>query len=75
MKKLSHLSLVIRPGELAKLLNLSRPTLWRMEKEGRLPRRKQIAGRAVGYLRSDIEEWLKSRPDADASTTVTNNRR
>ena len=65
MNKNISQSLIIRPGELAKLLNLSRPTLWRMEKEGRLPRRKQIGGRAVGYLCSEIEEWLKSRPDVD----------
>jgi len=67
MNKYNAQSLIIRPGELVKMLNLSRPTLWRMEKEGRFPRRKQIGGRAVGYLRSEIEEWLRTRPEVSVT--------
>jgi len=58
---------IIRPKELAELLSISTVTLWRMEKRGELPKRKQISSRAVGWLESEIEEWLKTRPDADTS--------
>lgn len=58
---MNHLR-IIRPTELAEMLSVSRVTLWRMEKEGRLPRRRKIAARAVGWLESDIKEWLEERP-------------
>ena len=56
---------IIRPKELAELLSISTVTLWRMEKRGELPKRKQISSRTVGWLESDIKEWLDNRPDAD----------
>lgn len=59
---------IIRPKELAELLSVSQVTLWRMEKRGELPKRKQISSRAVGWLESDIKEWLENRPDADPSS-------
>jgi prophage regulatory protein len=56
---------VIRPTELAEKLSLSTVTLWRMEKRGELPPRRKISKRIVGWLESDIEEWLKERPFSD----------
>jgi prophage regulatory protein len=58
---------ILRPKELAEMLSISKPTLWRMEKKGELPKRKKLSdtGRAVGWLQSDIKEWLDDRPDAD----------
>jgi len=52
---------IIRPKELSKLLSVSKPTLWRMEQRGDLPKRVSISERAVGWLKSDIEEWLESK--------------
>lgn len=52
-------SYIIRPSELAQRLGVSHPTLWRMEKRGDLPPRKKIGIRAVGWLTSDIEQWLE----------------
>ncbi|WP_370647484.1 helix-turn-helix transcriptional regulator [Rhodohalobacter sp. 614A] len=61
---------IIRVNRLCDILSVSRSTLWRMEQTGELPRRRQIAKRTVGWLESEIEEWLKSRPSAyqDKST-------
>lgn len=56
---------IIRPTELAEMLSISKVTLWRMEKNGELPPRKKISERAVGWLESDIAEWLENRPLAD----------
>ncbi len=53
---------VIRPNELVKILSVSRPTLWRMEKKGELPKRRKISTGSVGWLEKDIEEWLENRP-------------
>lgn len=55
---------IIRPSELSEILNLSTVTIWRMEKRGDLPPRKQIGKRAVGWTRKSIEQWLDSRPNA-----------
>lgn len=55
---------ILRPSQLAQILSVSKPTLWRMEKRGELPPRRKISKRTVGWLSSEIEEWLESRPDA-----------
>ena len=50
---------VVRPNELCKMLSVSSSTLWRMEKEGRLPEKVKIGPRAVGWFNTDIDEWLE----------------
>ena len=57
---------IIRPKELSRRLQVSKPTIWRMEKEGRLPERKKIAGRAVGWLSTDIQAWFDALPSASS---------
>lgn len=56
---------IIRPSELAEILSVSTVTIWRMEKRGELPPRKQISSRVVGWLESDIKEWLENRPNVE----------
>lgn len=41
--------------------NLSRSTAWRLEKEGKFPKRRQISAKAVGWLQSEVEAWIESR--------------
>jgi predicted DNA-binding transcriptional regulator AlpA len=52
---------IIRPTQLAKKLQVSKPTLWRMEKRGELPPKIRISGRACGWMSDDIENWLDSK--------------
>ena len=55
---------IIRPSELALLLGISKVTLWRWERDGQFPQRKKIGpGKAVGWLSSDIDDYLKSLPN------------
>lgn len=61
---------IIRPGELAKKLSVSTVTLWRMEKRGELPPRKKISKRAVGWLESDLIQWLRERPTVEELNQV-----
>lgn len=42
-------------------VKLSRPTIWRKEREGTFPPRRQISGNSVGWLESEIDEWIASR--------------
>ncbi|GDX98644.1 hypothetical protein LBMAG48_10480 [Phycisphaerae bacterium] len=56
--------------ELAQFLGISRATVWRMNKDGRLPRPVRF-NRAVRWERWTIEEWLAtdapSRAEWEAS--------
>ncbi len=52
---------IIRPNELSKILSISKPTLYRLQNEGKLPPKIEIGRSSVGWLRKDIEEWLLQR--------------
>ena len=52
---------IIRPKELSEMLSLSIPTIYRMYNDEKLPPKVKMGSRAVGWLRSDIEDWLISR--------------
>lgn len=54
----------IRPAELAEMISVSKSTLWRMEKKGELPPRRQLSKRCVGWVESDILQWLQKLPVA-----------
>ena len=41
---------------------VSEATWWRMEQRGEAPKRRQISPGRVGWLESEILEWIKSRP-------------
>lgn len=40
---------------------LSRVTVWRMERDGKFPRRRQLAANSVGWLKSEVDAWVESR--------------
>ena len=53
--------LFVRKRELSDMLGISDTTIWRMEKSGDFPRRRRISNNAVGYLLSEIQDWIESR--------------
>jgi predicted DNA-binding transcriptional regulator AlpA len=74
---------IIRPREVKKLLGgVDDSTLWRWEHgpQGRnFPRRLKLGGRAAGYVRAEVEQWLRDRlaeretaklPEADAPISM-----
>ena len=52
---------VIRKPELMSRIPLSDPTIWRLEKAGRFPKRLQLGGNSVGWLEEEIDAWLAER--------------
>jgi prophage regulatory protein len=51
---------VLRVRDVVEESGLSRTSIWRKEKIGTFPKRVRLgAGRAVGWRRSDPEDWLK----------------
>ncbi|EOY8504254.1 helix-turn-helix transcriptional regulator [Enterobacter cloacae] len=57
----------IREPECRKLTGLCRTTRYLMEKEGAFPARRQLGGRAVGWLLSEVTAWQHSRRKASES--------
>jgi len=51
----------LREPEVGQITGLSRTTRWRLERDGRFPKRRQISPNAVAWLASDVEEWMQSR--------------
>ena len=49
----------LREPEVAKITGLSRTTRWRLEREGRFPRRRRAAPNCVAWLQSEIQEFIR----------------
>jgi prophage regulatory protein len=45
---------------------LSRTSVWRLEREGTFPKRRQLGTRSVGWVESEVEAWMKSREVVDS---------
>lgn len=56
-----------RPADLAEELSVSTVTIWRMEKRGELPPRKQLTKGVVGWFGSDLQEWQTNIPVAESA--------
>ena len=51
--------LFIRRNQLKQITGLSQSTVWRLESEGKFPRRRRIGGgHCVGWLCSEVSEFL-----------------
>lgn len=53
---------ILNPHEVVKLTGLSRVTLWRLEKSGKFPQRVNLTASRVGWIETEIDEWIESRP-------------
>jgi prophage regulatory protein len=43
------------------ITGLSRSTIFRLEREGNFPKRRRLSAKAVGWVASEIHDWLASR--------------
>jgi prophage regulatory protein len=55
---------ILRLQEVKNITGLSSATIWRMEKSGAFPSRRKIAPHSVGWLSSELSQWIESRPIA-----------
>ncbi len=49
---------LVREEERKKITGLSRSTVWRLEREGNFPQRKQTGKNSCGWLLSDLLLWM-----------------
>lgn len=54
----------IRTEELLEKVGISRSTLWRWQRAGVFPQCRELGPNSRGWLRSEVEEWMASRPQA-----------
>jgi prophage regulatory protein len=55
---------LLRTNEVLDRTGLGRTTVWRMERAGQFPPRRQIGGGIVGWLESEVDAWIHDRPVA-----------
>ena len=52
---------IIRVAAVCERTGLSRTTVWRLERQGAFPARRRLSPGAVGWLESEVDEWIASR--------------
>jgi len=53
---------VIRISELMNIIGTSRSSVWRWVKDGDFPAPLMLGPNSVGWLASEVYEWLENRP-------------
>lgn len=61
MSKDKRSSRILRINEVTKIVGLSASSIWRMEREGRFPKKIKLLKNAVGWSESEIEAWMETR--------------
>jgi len=55
---------ILREKDVIRFVGLSRTSIWRKERAGLFPARVRLGGgRAVGWLRADLEAWARGLKD------------
>jgi prophage regulatory protein len=49
---------------------LGRTTIWRLERAGQFPQRRQVVGTRVAWMESEVLAWVQARPHAAADTAA-----
>ena len=55
---------LILQSQLKEIVPFSRTTVWRLERDGKFPKRRQVSPGRVGWLASEIEAHLANLPEA-----------
>ena len=51
----------LRAPEVCERVGLSRMQLWRLERDGKFPKRVQISTNSVGWVGAEVDAWLNER--------------
>ena len=58
---------ILRIRNVTEATGLSRTTLWRLERRGDFPRRVRLGPNSIGWIETEVEEWIESRPRKSSS--------
>ena len=62
-------SRILRSREVCARTGLSRVTLWRLERRGEFPGRRQLTANTVGWLEAEVEKWIVTRDPFGAAAS------
>ncbi|EMR8966148.1 helix-turn-helix transcriptional regulator [Yersinia enterocolitica] len=60
---------IIRESECRQITGICRMHRYNLEKKSKFPCRRQLGGRSVGWLLSEVNSWVKSQPKAQIGQT------
>ena len=63
---------VLSVRQISEATGLSPVTIWRKEKAGEFPARRQLGSRRVGWLTREVEDWLEATPKSEITSPNTN---
>ena len=58
---------ILREPEVLKMVGLSRVTIWRWQRDGKFPKRRRLGASAVGWLETEVEEWIEEHFQTELS--------
>ena len=61
---------ILRADETTTFTGLSRSTIWRLERVGRFPARRRLSAAAVGWMQSELEQWLYDRQAVTTENSI-----
>lgn len=61
---------LVREPERLRRTGISRTQWWRLESVDQVPRRRQISANSVGWLESELTDWIANRPVAGAASVM-----
>jgi prophage regulatory protein len=53
---------LLRLAQVCELTGLSRMTIYRLERRGEFPSRRQISSNSVAWVDQDVLAWIEARP-------------
>ena len=56
---------ILRINDVIKNTGISRSSIYAMIKEGEFPKQRSIGRHSVGWLESEIDEWIKEKFHSD----------
>lgn len=59
---------LLRTNDVTRFTGLSRTTIWRLERKGEFPRRRQLTANAVGWREDEVRQWMEDLPAAVESS-------
>lgn len=54
---------ILRRAEVRRRTGLSDPTIWRKESAGEFPQKIRLGPKSVGWLESEIDDWIAGLAD------------
>ena len=59
---------ILNVKQICEATGLSSVTIWRKEKAGEFPARRQLGLRRVGWLSREVDEWLEATPRSEITS-------